>query len=285
MMPTSEKLDEFCGKIEDRLKAAEAVRIRDKAYVYFFDEASSDQWPAMKAVSDAIAKRFPDLMQLTTAPIPDFGINNEYSKINACPILNQYNYDLAQEARRNGKQVWWYVCNTPPTPAPNLLLRNTAMATRMLMGVLPASHNVDGFLYWGMRWSWTKQKGVTSDIYNTDWDVDVPGSIDGDGQLYQKDTQGRPLPSIRMENIRDGLEDYDLLHIAREKVKQLEDADVSSPKLDQMIERVTLLLKPGNELVKSKYEFSQDTEELEEMRKMLGEFIQLAAGRLNAERK
>ena len=280
-MPNKNKLDEFCDKIEVRLKASEAAGLRDKAYVYYFDEAAQAYWPAMKVVSEAIAKRFPDLLQLTTANIPIYSDKDEYEHINPCPILFHFNYEQAQKAKENGKEVWWYVCMNPPTPAPNLLFRNTAMASRQLMGFHAAANNIDGFLYWSTRFGWAGQAGISS-IYDKGWLIDITGSIDGDGQLYQKDTQGRHLPSIRMENIRDGMEDYDLLYIAREKVKQLEDAGISFLQLKRMKKELYLLCKPTNELASK---FFQSTQELEETRKMLGEFIQLAAGKLNAEGK
>ena len=169
----------------------------------------------------------------------------------------------------------------PPTPAPNLLFRNTAMATRQLMGFHAAANRVDGFLYWATRFSWAQQPGISS-IYDKGWRIDLTGSIDGDGQLYQKDAQGRPLPSIRMENIRDGLEDYDLLHIARAKVRQLEDAGISFSQLEQMKEKIDSLYTPANDLA-GKY--FQSTQKLEETRRMLGWFIQRATEVLNTERK
>ncbi len=76
-------------------------------------------------------------------------------------------------------------------------------------------YGVTGFLYWGLdtwrdnlagekRWPEVKWNPAT-------WRNDAGKAHNGDGQLLYPGPNRQPLSSIRLENFRDGCEDYEYL--------------------------------------------------------------------------
>ena len=58
----------------------------------------------------------------------------------------------------------------------------------------------------------------------TDWPVAV-GGFNGDGLLTYVGPGGTPLPSLRLENFRDGLEDYAYAKLLEEKLREMQNAE------------------------------------------------------------
>ena len=83
---------------------------------------------------------------------------------------------------------------------------------------------------WGYYNGLPKNQPITSGPY-TNWNPIVSwtdkynGYLDGDGQLYCAGPPNvGPLPTIRLENIRDGLEDYEYLWMLAELEGNVEKA-------------------------------------------------------------
>lgn len=78
--------------------------------------------------------------------------------------------------------------------------------------------------------------GIVDDGPFSDWDPRTFANRPGDGSLFYPGPD-RPIPSIRLENIRDGLEDYNLLDALGEAI------DGAPPGTDeQLIRRAKHLL-------------------------------------------
>ncbi len=275
-MPKKGQLAKWCKEIDWTLKTAEKYGIRDKAYLYMFDESNKEWFPAMKLISETFRKKFPDLLLLTTAHAPAYGEKDGIQIQGWCPLItNSYNYKSTQQARKAGKQIWWYVCITPPKPFANLFFSEPAIDHRLLLGFMSFDYAVDGFLYYQIGRNCEKTR-IKSGPYLTDWPI-----VDsGDGQLVQIGPKGEPLPTIRLENVRDGLEDYDYLFIARQRVKMLKKQNVSSLELKEMIKKLSPLFKPGNVIVKNLKQYTQNPNLLDKYRSLLARFIQQANKRL-----
>ncbi len=83
-----------------------------------------------------------------------------------------------------------------------------------------------------------------------------------------------PLPSLRLEAMRDGLEDYDYLYLAYCCLNDLQEAGVSDPSLDALAREITPCFAPGSELVGSLTRYSEDPQELEIVRERVGRYIE-----------
>lgn len=283
-LPTPEQLDEWVAQIRRRYAAATAAGLREACYVYMFDEATPEWDPAMRIIARRLREEFPDLLLLTTAhrawypggSVTDGGDTIE--EINGwCPGTYHYRYEEAAEARRHGRQVWWYTCNSPEKPFANIMMTHPAMDARLLMGFMAFAYQTDGFLYYASAGGYYEGMEAISGGPYTKWSI-----VDNaHNHPYQKGPEG-PLPSLRLEAIRDGLEDYDLLWQARALGTQLRERNVSlPPEFVDLQQRVIALFAPGNQLVDSLTHYTDDPQLLEAVRNDVAQYVQ-QAGRLLA---
>ena len=123
-----------------------------------------------------------------------------------CPLTPSFDPAKAAKARAAGKQVWWYICCGPHHPHANMFIEYPAIEGRLLMGAMTAKQRPDGFLYYQIS-IWNSRQPITSGPF-TDWDPRSWTTYHGDGSWTCVGPDGTPLPTIRLENFRDGLEDY-----------------------------------------------------------------------------
>ena len=90
----------------------------------------------------------------------------------------------------------------------------------MLMGPMAYKFQTDGFLYYAInRW---QGRGVLDDGPYSKWDPSTYKDANGDGSLFYPGPDG-PLASIRLQNYRDGMEDYNLLVELRQRLDKAAD--------------------------------------------------------------
>lgn len=111
-----------------------------------------------------------------------------------------------------GKELWSYVCWEPRDPYCNLLLNERGLNHRVLFWQQYAL-GTTGFLYWSANWwDYVRDPWLTTKFW-------LDASVHGDGiLLYPGNKVGLegPAGSLRFEALRDGVEDYELLHMAGE---------------------------------------------------------------------
>ncbi len=206
---------------DEFLKTAEHVRKKGwlpKAYIYTIDEPGADQFQMCADYGkhiDSLAKNVKWL--LTAAP-------NE--KLNGtvdlwCPILSAYNPEVCAERQALGDTVWWYTCCGPQHPYPTYLINDTATAPRILSW-FQYLNRVEGVLYWSTS-IWLKYNGteyVKRDVWNDP--LAFPGA-NGDGYLLYpgKTPKDEPIPTLRLEMLRQGNEDFETLYLLESKYAEL----------------------------------------------------------------
>ena len=112
----------------------------------------------------------------------------------------------AAAARAEGRQGWWYVCNLPGGTYANGFVQDPAIDLRMLMGAQSVRMRPDGFLYYELT-IWNAPRPIERGPF-TDWWSRSYLTANGDGCWTAVGPGGKPLPTQRLENFRDGLEDY-----------------------------------------------------------------------------
>jgi len=260
-MPSDDQLADWVKVIGQRLDEARKYGLEDRCFVYLFDEGKPPFWDALRKTAATFRKAFPDLQLMTSTPLPLTGENSVDAIDTWVVRLERYDFDEAAKARNQGKKVWVYVCNSPVKPYPNFFVTmNTGMEHRLLTGFMASSYRIDGVLYWAHRDNWPA--APMGDSVFTDWDI----VWDGDGQLYQRGPDG-PVPSIRLENIRDGMEDYDYIKLA-EKIALGPKPVIGST------DTLKSLQSPGNSLVTDLRNLATDPGTLELARRSLGAFIE-----------
>ena len=111
----------------------------------------------------------------------------------------------------NGDRAWWYVCCGPGGGYCNLFIQQQGTRHRLLLWQ-QYQKNVTGFLYWSAA-CWN----------DNPWENVGPWYGDeafGDGYLFYPGFPiglNGPIPTLRLKNLADGVEDYDLLCMAEAK--------------------------------------------------------------------
>ena len=223
--PLSVYTPEFKEKILNRLKPyIEELRRRglaDKAYIYTFDERQADYSDVMREYFGMIKEHFPEVKTFTTSYFVHESEKMREMNVDwTCPLTSVYNFDEAEQCRKDGRQVWSYICCGPIQPYANIMCRFPLIESRLIFWQC-FREKYDGLLYWGVN-IWDRKDNVPIDPNAgpfLDWSIEsyIGGCIYGDGRLLYAGIDGQPIGCIRLANLRDGLEDYEYLYQIREK--------------------------------------------------------------------
>lgn len=124
--------------------------------------------------------------------------------------IDQMTAQKAEERRAEGKVTTFYVYGTPAHP--NTLSYSPAVEARMLPWIAAQRH-LDGFLRWSYN-SWTSDP-FTQPVYIF---------TQGDEYLVYPGRNG-PMSSIRWEQLKEGIEDFELIDELRKKDGGTADSD------------------------------------------------------------
>jgi hypothetical protein len=253
----------------------EAVKLGvvDHAYIYGFDECKPEMFPLLEETAQTLRHEFPNALLMTTSYDHSFGLDTVVKTIDAwCPLTASYKPDQAARAREAGRQVWWYICCGPHHPHANMFIEYPAIEGRLLMGAMTAKQRPDGFLYYQVS-IWNSRKPITSGPF-TDWDPRSWTTYYGDGSWTCVGPDGTPLPTIRLENFRDGLEDYAYAIILEEIIREREaSAKALTPADKEWLTNAKAALSVPGTLVKSMTEYSTEPAQLYAWRNRIGDLI------------
>lgn len=212
---TPEFTRRFLERMEPAMTELEKRGLTDKAYVYGFDERGPEFLPIIKDVFKAIKARYPKAHTLSTAWLPENANPMDYNIDWYVPLTSMYDPETATVVRKRGGEVWWYICMGPNYPYANWLLENPLIESRVIWWQA-WQNKIEGFLYWGLNvWRLNHNETIIPDRTGprVDWSVTAGGqhpSLNGDGIMLYPGENG-PIGSTRLEVIRDGLEDFELL--------------------------------------------------------------------------
>ncbi|MBI3922898.1 MAG: DUF4091 domain-containing protein, partial [Armatimonadetes bacterium] len=208
-------------RLREGYEKAKAAGVLDHAYIYGCDENPAELFPLVQKAAEILKKEFPEVPVMTTTYDHSFGLETVIKSVDWwCPLTPSMNKEQADKARAAGKQVWWYICCGPHHPFANMFIEYPAIEGRLLMGAMSAKYRPDGFLYYQIS-IWNSQKPIESGPF-TDWDPRSWTTYHGDGSWACVGPGGKPLPTIRMENFRDGLEDYAYYRILEATLAKVE---------------------------------------------------------------
>ncbi len=253
-----------------------------QAYAYGFDEIGLDKFPSMFNVFSQIHSLYPGLRTMTTAGDMSFGTSTSTAYVRPVvdiwvPTTTTYNLAAAEALRAEGKDMWWYTAVGPRHPYANWFVEYPAIEARLLLGAMTFKYRAGGYLYYSMaNWPIELQTGpITSGPY-TNWDprtlLHPKGWADGDGSLFCAGPNG-PIPTIRLENIRDGLEDYEYLHLLAYWVKRIGTACPPNAAQQAFLTSARPLLDVPSTVVASVASYTRDPEVLYGFRQQIAEKI------------
>jgi len=110
-----------------------------------------------------------------------------------------------------GKEVWFYTCLAPQENYANRFIEQPLIKTRILHWI-NYKYAIPGYLHWGLN------KWRAEDPFKMTTVMNYAGNTlpSGDFAVLYPD-KGKLLSSIRLEAMRDGIVDYELLKMLEQK--------------------------------------------------------------------
>ena len=200
---------------------AAELGILDLAYAYGCDEVTQRDFPEIAAAVRELKAALPGVPLCTTAQDDTMGVGSELNGIDwFVPKISKFDSAKAAASREAGHKVWWYTCCDPHAPYPNFFIECPGIEPRLLMGAQAVRYRPDGFLYYATS-LWNSKRCIEDGPF-TDWDPRSWTTYHGDGSWTCAGPDGTPLPTIRLENFRDGLEDYAYAKLLEKKLGEME---------------------------------------------------------------
>ncbi|MBI3922732.1 MAG: DUF4091 domain-containing protein [Armatimonadetes bacterium] len=230
----------------DRVKrfyaTAKAHGLGDRAYVYGFDEWSEvKRYGEIKTTYDLLKQVAPGIKSCSTVVHPVEPITKVIDAW--CPCLC-YEYGGYKAARQRGQEVWYYAGGTPYDPFPtHELLDVPAVEARAFFW--PAwRFQYTGWLHWELN-CWYNNLEGDKRWPEIPWDPARSGVRNGEvGRIYPG-PDATPLPSVRLENMRDGIEDYDYFWLLNNAARKLRASDPRRKRTFKLIDDSIQALCPS----------------------------------------
>ena len=209
-----------------------------------------------------------------------------------CPKTTAVRSSFYAERRKAGDTLWNYVCVSPIPPCANFFIDEPAIDHRVLFWQT-RQVGAAGLLYWTTVW----YNGLPSpasgepcfpdapidmtlhEMYTSSW-----VHVNGDGLLVYPGKSWTPLPSIRLEVIRDGIEDYEyfaLLDKLISKVKKL--PKYQSAEGISVVRAAEALSLPPTSISRGVNDFTKDPVQIFKRCREIGDMIEQLTHVLEAE--
>ncbi|MEJ5252360.1 MAG: DUF4091 domain-containing protein [Chthonomonadetes bacterium] len=269
----------------------------EKAYVYWFDEPEPRDYEFVIEGMQRIRRHAPGIRRLLTEqPEPLL-----YGHVEIwCGLTPEWTKERVAERRKAGEEVWWYICTGPRAPYIGLFIEHPAVEMR-LWAWQSWQYGIQGILIWQTNY-WTSNTAFPNSLQNpwedpmsyvTGYGTPVGTKQfwgNGDGRfLYppRRDPNQQhppaiqpPISSIRWENLRDGVEDYEYFAILQALVERLQGTAPAS-----LLAEAQKLLEVPEHISKDLTNFTTDPRPLLEHRRKVARMIErlqkLAGGRAN----
>lgn len=262
-----------------------------KAYVYWYDEPETADYPFVVRGMEKLRKYAPKLKRMLTEEFQ----KELYGHVDLwCPVTPNYAHAPAVARQKLGEEVWWYVCTGPKAPYVTLFIDHPAVELRMWLWQT-WKYGVQGILIWDTTW-WTSRGPFPGPAVQNPWEdpmsyVDAePGTNagvwgNGDGRFYyppnrrpNEDTTTEyltgPVISLRWEMLARGVQDWETLRLLRQRVEAAEKRGVRSAALA----RARALLAVPDAICKDMVTFSRDPRPLLERREQVARAIEALGG-------
>ena len=187
-----------------------------------------------------------------------------------CPQYQHYDGDLAAAVYADQEEKWWYGCIGPRPPYPTNHTEDTLLSAR-LVSWMQAEYGVVGNLNWAttVYARYDGQKYIEIEDYYTGSASRFP-NVNGDGYYFYPGKMygvDGPIGSLRLETIRDGLEEYELLYEMKNNYKATSDAiSAISPdnafSFDKMVESITMHVYSGTRVIADHSSFADARQSL-----------------------
>ncbi len=275
----------YLGTVQDHLEENGWL---GKEYLYWADEPDHEHYKYVREGMESIHEAAPKLKRFITENNPGPAIM-DVTEI-GCPVFCFANPDKIKEWSAKGREFWSYLMCWPKEPHLNLFIDSYAINMRMWLWA-SYRYKLKGILIWNLnQWNGAREAapaGMVQNIwkdpmtYKSGWGTPqgaAPEYGNGDGMLFYppnrdpnhdkaKYLEG-PVPSVRLEILREGLNDYDYMIMLK---KFVEDAGVGQEKL---VKKATELLDYGDDVFISDRMYSKEPLILMKYRNQMGDLLE-----------
>jgi hypothetical protein len=265
--PGTPLYDQMYQKV--KLKIFEHLREKGwlaKCYHYWCDEPKAEDYSSVLKGMDQYHRTLPGLRNILTfcydkAPMAAF-----YGAIDIwVAATNMIDFKTAGERQKLGDKVWWYVCCVTRYPYPNNFIDHPAINHRIHFWMIE-KYNLDGSLYWATTYwkyknPWEDPRSYNGPDKKTSWG-------NGDGYLLYPPSRKPsktpvvegPVNSIRIEMIREGLEDREYFWLLKQKLGNKKHSALRLP--DRLIQSPTKFTLNPQSLYSARHELGQVIENM-----------------------
>jgi hypothetical protein len=226
---------DYLGQVEAHLSERGWL---PKAFTYWFDEPDKKDYEFVIAGMKRLKEAAPGIKRmLTEQPEPELlGAVDIW-----CGLTPEWTPERVRARRAAGEEVWWYICCGPTAPYVTEFIDHPGTELR-LWPWQSWQYGVSGILIWATTY-WTSPAAFPSPKLQDPWTDPMsyksgygekPGEIgywgNGDGRfLYpprrvadgdERPCLDAPINSLRWENLRDGMEDYEYFWMLRQAVER-----------------------------------------------------------------
>lgn len=237
-----EKWQQYLSAVDNYIISA---GYSDAAYYHIVNEPQTfDDYTITGRISALTEEAAPNLRQMVSEQVEATIYNYPGAKIDIwMPTISNYEPVKSHDRQKNySEEVWWYYLYGDDPPLPNPILMSHPGIEARITPWLAWAERVNGILHYS-----------ATDWSSNPWDTpNVTGKDNGDGFFFyppQKDgscldfcgqNNHRLVPSIRWENLRDGMEDYEYLWLLAGGNPQIGLANNADPYVAQLVQSRTL---------------------------------------------
>jgi len=186
----------------------------DRAYVYGWDEIGNpaDNPPMYREVRfacDVLATDYPGVRLISAGTDKTYGTDSPLSGLtnfSFCPHMS-FDAKAARDSQAAGNHVWWY---DTEWSIDNHLIRSRLIPWQTY------KLKADGFLMWCIN-RWRKNDKPIGKQILSDWNPALDNVTPHSSAMYIYPGEDGPISSLRLENFRDGIEDYELMMEAKRR--------------------------------------------------------------------
>ena len=175
-----------------------------------------------------------------------------------CPTVDYYDTESQRANYAEQEEKWWYTCISPRAPFPTYHIEDTLLSART-MSWMQAEYDVVGNLFWATNVyaNYDGSKYVNIEDF-FEGDASRFSQVNGDGFLFYPGKQygvDGPIGSLRLEAIRDGLEEYEILYELKNNYQAVSQATGMAFDAKNAIRNLTIDLYSGTRVATNSEKF------------------------------
>lgn len=175
-----------------------------------------------------------------------------------CPTVDYYNTEASRNDYKNQEEKWWYTCIQPRAPYPTFHTEDTLISARAL-GWMQAEYNVTGNLFWATNIYAESDGSIYTHLEDYYDNVTRYPRCNGDGYLFYPGGQyglSEPVATLRLEAIRDGLEEYEIITAIKNKYQVIAERENIEVFAEKSIAPISSLLYAGTQVKSDSSKFA-----------------------------